>query len=114
MRRILLGILVATALSATGWAQGPKKLALLIGVNDYTKGPASWDLRGCVNDVKMTREVLINKYGFPPDNIKTLVDAEATAKNIIAAPRHFLGRKENARVVIAMSAMGGAALATSQ
>ena len=62
----------------------------MIGVNDYTKGPPQWDLRGCENDVKMTRELLATKFGFPEKNIKTLLSAQATAQNITAAIEDWL------------------------
>ena len=60
-----------------------EKRALLIGINDYINGPEHWDLRGCVNDVHMTREVLRTRFGFPDENIKILLDREATAANIV-------------------------------
>ncbi len=67
-----------------------EKWALLIGVNDYTKGPAAWDLRGCENDVKMTEVLLTTKFGFPKSNIKTLINHEATAAGIVAAMENWL------------------------
>lgn len=76
-----------------GWAQSlpaAEKRALLIGVNDYTRGPAHWDLRGCENDVAMTRELLVTKFGFPEENIKVLLSGEATAEGIRAAIEDWL------------------------
>lgn len=54
--------------------------ALLIGVNRYLVPGA--DLRGCVNDVKNLRKTLIELYGFAGKDIATLLDAQATRKNM--------------------------------
>ena len=61
-------------------AQAQQKWALLIGINEYRVN--HWKLKGCVNDVEMTQELLTTKFGFPIENIKTLLDEEATADNI--------------------------------
>jgi hypothetical protein len=52
---------------------GAKK-ALLVGINDYQNLPFSLpgrglisDLKGSLNDVKAMKEILIKRYGFPPD-----------------------------------------------
>ena len=81
-------IFVLLALAAP--LQGSEKRALLIGINDYLKGPESWDLRGCVNDVEMTRDLLVGKFGFPEGNIKTLIDGQATAAGIVQAVEEWL------------------------
>jgi hypothetical protein len=52
------------------------KKALLIGINRYRIPGA--DLRGCANDVKNMREVLIDLYGFKASDITTLTDLAAT------------------------------------
>jgi len=58
------------------------KRALLIGINKY-KIPGA-DLRGCVNDVKNLSAVLTQFYGFGAADIKTLLDTQATKKNMQA------------------------------
>ncbi|MDB9491417.1 caspase family protein [Dolichospermum circinale CS-534/05] len=57
------------------------KLALLIGINQYSQSPV---LAGCVTDVELQRELLINRFGFAPADILTLTDKQAT-KDIITA-----------------------------
>ncbi|MDZ7291908.1 MAG: caspase family protein [candidate division KSB1 bacterium] len=52
------------------------KKALLVGINAYP-------LRGCVNDVKVMRELLVDLYDFPVDNIRLILDHEATTKGIV-------------------------------
>ncbi|MDB9454933.1 caspase family protein [Dolichospermum circinale] len=58
------------------------KLALLIGINEYSQSPA---LAGCVTDVELQRELLINRFGFAPADILTLTDKQATKDLITAA-----------------------------
>jgi hypothetical protein len=59
-----------------------RKLALLIGINQYSQNPA---LAGCVTDVELQRELLINRFGFAPADILTLTDKQATKDLITAA-----------------------------
>ncbi|MFA6111558.1 MAG: caspase family protein [Candidatus Latescibacterota bacterium] len=84
--RILIGLclFLAAALPATA-----VKRALLIGANEYAS-PEIPDLKGCVNDVTMTREMLVSRLGFTPANITTLVDGQATAAGIKAAVQEWL------------------------
>lgn len=52
-----------------------RKLALLIGINQY---PFNAMLEGCVTDVELQRELLIYRFGFQPSDVLTLTDAQAT------------------------------------
>lgn len=88
MARFCLATMVWLSLSLPLLAA--EKWALLIGVNDYTKGPPDWDLRGCENDVATTRELLISKFGFPAEHVKILLSGEATAHNILQAIQDWL------------------------
>lgn len=54
--------------------------ALLVGINKY---PRSQDrLNGCVNDVTDVRDLLSAVYRVPGENIRILLDSEATLANI--------------------------------
>jgi hypothetical protein len=64
------------------------KRALLIGINRYRIPGA--DLRGCVNDVRNLQAVLTQYYGFEAGGIRTLLDLDATKKNIMAGIRELL------------------------
>ena len=55
-------------------------IALLIGINLYKKFQ---NLRGCVNDSKSMRKILMNYLGFEPENIRVLIDNRATKENIM-------------------------------
>ena len=58
-----------------------RKLALLIGINQY-HGAA---LQGCLTDVDLQRELLIHRFGFQPSDILTLTDQQATRSQIETA-----------------------------
>ena len=91
--------LAALAASEAGWLRlgdryyqalaqtSPRKLALLIGINQYSKNQ---DLTGCVTDVDLQRELLIHRFGFAPSDILTLSDRQATRQQIEAAFLHHL------------------------
>jgi metacaspase-1 len=58
------------------------KRALLVGINDY-KDPNINDLKGCENDLKSMRKVLMNCFGFEPEDIRVLLNDRATKCNIM-------------------------------
>jgi hypothetical protein len=60
----------------------PRKLALLVGINQYFFGTP---LTGCVTDVELQRELLIHRFGFHPNDILTITDQQATRQNIETA-----------------------------
>lgn len=59
------------------------KKALSVRINKYAN-PGS-DLRGCVNDSLMIREMLKKHFGFNRSDITLLLDHQATQSNMIAA-----------------------------
>lgn len=87
--------------------------ALLIGIADYralsspsTKGMA--DLRGPVNDVMEIKKALVSYYGFSKNDIKILINTEATRKNIETSFNGWLVKetKERDTVVLYFSGHG--------
>ncbi|AVH71639.1 caspase family protein [Nostoc sp. 'Lobaria pulmonaria (5183) cyanobiont'] len=68
----------------------PRKLALLIGINQYPKIPA---LSGCLTDVELQRELLIYRFGFQGSDILTLTEEEASREFIEAAFLDRLGKQ---------------------
>ena len=75
------------------------KRALMIGINDYEDIEIT-DLRGAVNDVLILRNLLVEKYNFETDNIKTLVDSQATRKNILMALDHLVQVSDSNDIVV--------------
>ena len=83
-----------------------RKLALLVGINRY---PHHDDLSGCITDVELQKELLIDRYGFNPQDILTLCDRSATRKNIETAFIEHLNQqaKPGDVVVFHFSGYGG-------
>lgn len=59
----------------------PRKLALLVGINQYRDSP----LQGCVTDVELQRHLLIHRFGFNLKDIVILTDEKATRQGILTA-----------------------------
>ena len=66
------------------------KYAVVVGLDDYP-GTAN-DLRGPVDDAELVRDVLIDRFGFPRENVVFLQDAEATRAAVANAIVHHLGQ----------------------
>jgi hypothetical protein len=69
-----------------------RKRALLIGINNYNDSRFN-NLKGCITDVQLQRELLIHRFGFSPDDILILTDdtpAKPTRDNILAAFKEHL------------------------
>jgi hypothetical protein len=56
-----------------------RKLALLVGINEYTD---SANLKGCLTDVELQRELLVNRFGFQKQDILPLTGQQATREAI--------------------------------
>lgn len=57
----------------------PRKLALLVGINQYPQIPK---LKGCLTDVELQRELLIHRFGFQSSDILSLTNKKATREGI--------------------------------
>ena len=121
-RRQLLQCAIAT-LATLGWGHystgrvpqasaqpTPRKLALLIGINDYQHEGIS-SLRGCVNDVRMQEQLLRDRYGFQPADILTLIDGEATRDGILSAIEQHLIQQASPGDSVVLHFSGHTALA---
>ncbi|MEM6716048.1 MAG: peptidase C14, caspase catalytic subunit p20, partial [Cyanobacteria bacterium P01_C01_bin.147] len=50
------------------WAQStPRKLALLVGINEYPRDSLFAPLNGCVSDVELQYYLLVHRFGFNPN-----------------------------------------------
>lgn len=63
-------------------APTPRKLALLVGIDDY---PSPATLQGCGTDVELQRELLVHRFGFAPSDILVLAGEQATREGIATA-----------------------------
>jgi hypothetical protein len=75
----------------------PRKLALLVGINNYASQP----LEGCLNDVDLQRNLLIYRFGFNPKDILVLPDTRATRQGILTAfEEHLIKQAKPGDVVV--------------
>ncbi len=81
-------------------AQGtPRKLALLVGINNYQT--ALQPLEGCLTDVEMQRQLLINRFDFNPNDVLEIKDAQATRQGILTAfEEHLIKQAKPGDVVV--------------
>jgi hypothetical protein len=61
----------------------PRKLALLVGINQYPSSDRFKNLAGCVNDTELQKQLLIHRFGFQESDIHILTDTQATRQNIL-------------------------------
>jgi hypothetical protein len=75
----------------------PRKLALLVGINNYSDIP----LQGCVTDVKLQEQLLIHRFGFNPTDIHVLTDEQASRQGILTAfEEHLIKQARPGDVVV--------------
>ena len=75
-----------------------KKLALLVGINNY---PIGGKLKGCHTDIELQKNLLIHRYGFKRKNILILKDQQATRKGILTAfEKHLINQAQPGDVVV--------------
>lgn len=69
-----------------------QRWALIIGISDYENfgDEVGGDLPGAVNDATGMRDVLVARWGFRDDQIRLLLDGEATRAGIVRALSEWL------------------------
>ncbi|MBD2089428.1 caspase family protein [Microcoleus sp. FACHB-1515] len=90
-----------------------RKLALLIGINQYPESVADRSpvrgavLTGCLTDIELQRELLTARFGFLPADILTLTDQQATRSAIVDAFQFHLAQAQaNDTVIVHFSGLG--------
>ncbi|MCD8490134.1 MAG: caspase family protein [Desertifilum sp.] len=84
----------------------PRKLALLVGINQYTASQRLGDLRGCVTDVELQEKLLMHRFGFSDRNILKLTsdaspERQPTRQNILTAfEEHLIKQAKPGDVVV--------------
>ncbi|MFG6100817.1 caspase family protein [Leptothoe sp. EHU-05/26/07-4] len=80
----------------------PRKLAMLVGINDYPF--ASGNLRGCLTDVELQYELLVNRFGFNPRDIVRVTSGGAllpTRETILRVfKEHLIDQAQPGDVVV--------------
>jgi metacaspase-1 len=82
-----------------------EKRALCIGINDYPYEGS--DLNGCVNDAKAWADLLIDHYGFNRDNVKVMLDVEATKANIMTYLEKLVAEAKSGDILVFTNASHG-------
>jgi len=77
-----LAISVLCLSSFCSAAQASERIALLVGVGQYQD--ASISLNGPSNDIPAMQQVLTQRWGFKPENVRSLLNQQATHANILA------------------------------
>ncbi|WP_317205671.1 polysaccharide deacetylase family protein [Janthinobacterium sp.] len=80
--------------------------AVVIGIDDYAKWPK---LQYAVRDSQGVRQTLVEKFGFAPERVLSLKNAEATRSNILAAFHDKLahgGVQKNDRIFVFFAGHG--------
>ena len=79
----------------------PGDRALIIGINLYADARIQ-DLRGAVRDARNMHRLLSEHLGFEPEDIRTLINGEATREGILTAIREWLveGTHPGARALL--------------
>lgn len=82
--------------------------ALIIGIDQYAHWPR---LAHAKRDAKALQEMLVQRFGFAPDNVTTLLDEQATRSNILRALNDKLANpqrvKRDDRVLVFFAGHGG-------
>ena len=78
----------------------PNKRALLIGINEYPNLPSYSQLRGCVNDIQIMKDLLEKSFDFPPANITVLLNEQATEKGILEAQEQLVAECGEGDIVV--------------
>src|SRR3990172_1547877 len=97
---LLVVVVVALGCNASegGAPEEKKKLALLIGIDNYEKVN---DLDGCVNDIQNMKALLRDKFGFEESSIEVMVNEQATRKAILDAfQQHLIAQAKQGDLVV--------------
>ncbi len=76
------------------------KYALLIGIDVYPPESGFAPLKGPVNDVQLIRELLLQQYAFPPENINVLTDKNATYERILMTLQELAVKAKSNDIVV--------------
>jgi hypothetical protein len=78
-----------------------RKLALLVGINTYPPNSNITPLNGCITDVELQLNLLIYRFGFNPQDILTLTNAQATRQGILDSfETHLINQAKPGDIVV--------------
>jgi metacaspase-1 len=86
-----------------------RKRAFCVGINDYrVRGQ---DLKGCVNDARAWRDLLVRHFDFPASDVSVLTDRDATKRGVIAGLKSLLARARSGDVLVFTNSSHGSQIA---
>ena len=94
-------------------AQSGSRRALCVGINLYPLGGGASNLKGCVNDANAWANLFISRFGFSRENIKLLLDSDATRKNILEALRDMIARSKSGDLIAITAGLHSQELGTN-
>ncbi|MCF4967769.1 caspase family protein [Nostoc sp. CMAA1605] len=78
-----------------------RKLALLVGINQYPQSTGLKPLSGCVTDVRLQQELLIHRFGFKAEDVMTVTNQQATREGILSKfEQHLINQARPGDVVV--------------
>lgn len=92
------------------------KYAIVVGINDYyetTTKKSVYSLKGCVNDARSMKSLLINRFEFDSKNINLLTNQNATQENLINALNEAITKSKAGDVVVFYYSGHGAFISNS-
>jgi len=99
--------LLARRYQAALAAPSSRKLALLVGINQYPEEVCDCPavngsaLQGAITDVELQRELLVHRFGFQASDILTLTDQQATRDGIESAfISHLVDQARSGDIVV--------------
>ena len=86
---------LALLLAASQVLAAQEKFAVIVGINDYMEydDELGGDLQGAERDALIMRAVLIQRWGIPEENVRTLLSLEATKEAIHEAIAGWLAEE---------------------
>ncbi len=91
-------------------ARSGSRRALCVGINLYPMGGAN-NLKGCVNDANAWAELFKSRFGFAQEDIKMLLDSEATKKNMLETLRDLAARSKSGDLIVFQNSSHGSYVA---
>ncbi|MFH0947093.1 MAG: caspase family protein [Planctomycetota bacterium] len=67
-----------------------RKIALLVGIGEYPRDVELRQLPGAQNDPALIKRLLVDRFGFRPEDIRILLNEEATHENIVLSFHQWL------------------------
>lgn len=100
--RKLITLLYCLCTLSLSYAQDRR--AVIIGINDYYYKPGvKYDaicLKGCVNDAKLVKGMLLTRFGFKTNDISEIYNDKASRRNILSKMNQLLAASRRGDIAV--------------